>query len=137
MKKLTILMLCIVTLGLASCKKETLVKEQIYARTYNYTLKASDWKRNANGTYSAKYLNSAFDGITLDDEGVLVYFQHPADAKGDIQLPYTYNYSAYSYEIYNGGITFDVQDTNNLLNSVPPNYDTLVKVVIVPSQFSN
>ncbi|MBC7417329.1 MAG: hypothetical protein H7325_04145, partial [Pedobacter sp.] len=73
----------------------------------------------------------------LRDEGILVYFQHPADKSGDIQLPYTYNYSAFSYEIYNGGITFDVQDTNNLSNTVSPSYDTLVKVVIVPSTYAN
>ncbi|MCZ4242444.1 hypothetical protein [Pedobacter punctiformis] len=136
MKKLTILMLCIVTLGLASCKKDTIIREQINARTYNFTIKASDWKRNANGSYSSSWLNQKFDAITLDDEGILVYFQHPADANGDIQLPYTYNYNAFSYEIFNGGITFDVQNTTNLLNSVPPNYDTLVKVVIVPSEYA-
>ena len=80
-------------------------------------------------------MNKKFDGITLEDEGVMVYFEHPVTASSFIQLPYTFNYSAYSYEIFNGGISFDAQDTNNLLNSVAPTYKVLVKVVIVPSEY--
>ncbi len=135
MKKLTLLLLCVATLGLASCKKDTYITQELKAKTYNYEIKTSDWKKNANGSYTATWLNKKFDGITLEDEGVMVYFEHPVTASSFIQLPYTFNYSAYSYELFNGGIRFDVQDTNNLMNSVAPNYTILVKVVVVPSEY--
>ncbi|WP_316805698.1 hypothetical protein [Pedobacter agri] len=136
MKKLTILMLCIATLGLASCKKETIYQE-LRAKTYNFTINANEWQRNANGSYSVNKSLAAIDGITLDDEGILVYFEHPVEVPtGDIQLPYTYNYNAFSYKVYSGGLRFDVQDTNNLTSTVPPNYNTLVKVVIIPSDYA-
>ncbi len=137
MKKFAILLFCVATLGLASCKKEVYVPDPVTAKTYNFTIRVDDWVKNADGSFSVTKPNNAFDAITLRDEGILVYFQHPADKNGDIQLPYTFNYSAFSYEIYDGGITFDVQDTNNLSNSVKPTYDTLVKVVIVPSTYAN
>lgn len=135
MKKLTLLLLCVATLGLASCKKDTYITQELKAKTYNYEINPADWKINPNGSYTATWMNKKFDGITLEDEGVMVYFEHPVTASSFIQLPYTFNYSAYSYEIFNGGINFDAQDTNNLLNSVAPTYKILVKVVIVPSDY--
>ena len=135
MKKLALLLLCIATLGLASCKKDTYITQELKAKTYNYEIRVSDWKRNADGSYTATWNNKKFDGITLEDEGVMVYFEHPVTPSSFIQLPYTFNYSAYSYELFNGGIAFDVQDTNNLANSGAPNYNILVKVVIVPSEY--
>ena len=135
MKKLTLLLLCIATLGLASCKKDTYITNELKAKTYNYEINPTDWKINPNGSYTATWMNKKFDGITLEDEGVMVYFEHPVTASSFIQLPYTFNYSAYSYEIFNGGISFDSQDTNNLLNSVAPTYKILVKVVVVPSEY--
>ncbi|MNJ97575.1 hypothetical protein D3C87_153260 [compost metagenome] len=135
MKRLALLLLCVATLGLASCKKDTYITQELKAKTYNYEIKSTDWKRNADGSFTATWVNKKFDGITLDDEGVMVYFEHPLTTSSFIQLPYTFNYSAYSYELYNGGISFDVQDTNNLTNSVPPNYNVFVKVVVVPSEY--
>ncbi|WP_343531476.1 hypothetical protein [Pedobacter sp.] len=135
MKKLTLLLLCIATLGLVSCQKDTIINQELKAKTYNYEIKTSDWRRNSDGSYTASWINKKFDAITLEDEGVMVYFEHPVKQSSFIQLPYTFNYSAYSYELFNGGINFDVQDTNNLMNSVPPNYNILVKVVVVPSEY--
>ncbi|MDY0906972.1 hypothetical protein [Pedobacter sp. CFBP9032] len=136
MKKFTILMLCIVTLGLASCKKETIVNQAL-GKTYNRYIEPNQWVQNSNGTYSFTWNKAEFDGVTLDDEGVLVYFTHPTNDNSDVQLPYTFNYTVYSYELFNGGITFDVQDSRNLSSSVRPNYRILVKVVVIPSEFAN
>lgn len=135
MKKLALLLLCITTLGLVSCKKDTYITQELKAKTYNYEILPSDWKINPNGSYTATWNNKKFDGITLEDEGVMVYFEHPVTASSFIQLPYTFNYSTFSYELFNGGIAFDAQDTRNLLNSVAPNYNILVKVVVVPSEY--
>lgn len=136
MKKLTILMLCIVTLGLASCKKDTIIYPPS-AKTYNRYIEPNQWVQNSNGTYSFTWNKPEFDGVTLDDEGVLVYFTHPTNDNSDVQLPYTFNYTAYSYELFSGGITFDVQDSRNLAASVRPSYRILVKVVVIPSEYVN
>lgn len=136
MKKITLLLLCIATLGLASCKKDTIVREQIVAKTYNRTIDPSEWIQNPNGTFSVRWNKPAFDQITLDDEGVLVYFTHPTDDNSDIQLPYTFNYTVYSYQLFKGGMIFDAQDSRDLTRSVRPNYRILVKVVVVPSEYA-
>lgn len=137
MKKLTLLLLCIATLGLASCQKETIINQELKAKTYNFRINANEWIRNTDGSYSVEKSLPAIDAKTLDDEGILVYFEHPLSPKSHIQLPYTYNYNAFSYEVYDRGIAFDVQDTNDKTLTVPPNYDTLVKVVIIPSDYVN
>ena len=129
-------MLCIVTLGLASCKKDTIIIPPS-AKTYNRYIEPSQWVQNSNGTYSFTWNKPEFDGVTLDDEGVLVYFTHPTNDNSDVQLPYTFNYTAYSYELFSGGITFDVQDSRNLAASVRPSYRILVKVVVIPSEYVN
>jgi hypothetical protein len=135
MKKLTLLLICIASLGLASCKKDTIINQTTLAKTYNRYIEPNQWVQNANGTYSFTWNRADFDKITLDDEGVLVYFTHPTSDDSDVQLPYTFNYTVYSYELFNGGITFDVQDSRNLSSSVRPNYRILVKVVVVPSEY--
>ncbi len=135
MKKLALLLLCIATLGLASCKKDTYITNELRAKTYNRYIEPNQWVRNSNGTYSFTWNRAEFDQITLEDEGVLVYFTHPVSDNSDVQLPYTFNYTVYSYELFNGGITFDVQDSRNLSNSVPPDYRILVKVVVIPSDY--
>lgn len=137
MKKLAILIICIATLGLVSCKKETIINQTTPAKTYNRYIEPNQWVQNSNGTFSFTWNKSDFDAITLDNEGVLVYFTHPTNDASDVQLPYTFNYTAYSYELFKGGITFDVQDSRNLTNSVRPSYRILVKVVVIPSEYIN
>ena len=135
MKNLTLLILCIASLGLASCKKDTIINQTTLGKTYNRYIEPNQWVQNPNGTFSFTWNRADFDKITLDDEGVLVYFTHPINDNSDVQLPYTFNYTVYSYELFKGGITFDVQDSRNLSSSVRPSYRILVKVVVIPSEY--
>ncbi|WP_316836374.1 hypothetical protein [Pedobacter nutrimenti] len=139
MKIKFLLLLCIATLGLASCKKETIVQET-QNRTFNYTILPSDWTTSDNGlTYSTTLNVNEIDQITLDDEGVLVYLNHPSDVANPdayIQLPYVYNVDAYSYKLSKGKIRIDIQssdDQNNL--AIKPTKNLKAKIVILPSKY--
>lgn len=137
MKKFILLLICTATLGLVSCKKDTIVQETPN-RTYNYTIQPDQWVLSTDGlnlTYEKSL--SAIDQITVDDEGVLVYISHPLTSASNIQLPYTYNTDAYSYELYNGGIAIDIQ-SSDFQDRAPirPTKPIVVKVVVIPSLYA-
>jgi len=139
MKIKILLLLCIATLGLASCKKETIVQET-QNRTFNYTILPSDWTTSDNGlTYSTTLNVNEIDQITLDDEGVLVYLNHPSDiANPDayIQLPYVYNVDAYSYKLSKGKIRIDIQSSDDQSTlAIKPTKNLKAKIVILPSKY--
>jgi hypothetical protein len=138
MKIKILLLLCIATLGLASCKKETIVQE-VTGKTYLLKIEPNQWVKSTDGTqYSYTWNNSNLDKITLSDEGVLVYINHPADDAGDIQLPFVYNVDAYSYELFAGGIVFDIQSSDNQdTQAIRPTKTIYAKVVVIPSTVVN
>lgn len=138
MKKLILLLLCTATLGLASCKKDTIIQDTPN-RTYNFTIQPNQWVRSQDGyTLTYEWFNNAIDQITVDDEGVLVYISHPLTSASYIQLPYTYNVAAYSYELFKGGIAIDIQ-SSDFQQAIPnpPTKPVVVKVVVIPSLYSN
>lgn len=138
MKQKILLLLCIVTtLGLASCKKETIVQDTPN-RTFNYTIQPSQWKLSTDGyNYTVELAVKEIDQITLDDEGVLVYLSHPIVQSSYIQLPYTYDVNAYSYELFNGGIAIDIQSSDaQATRPTPPTKPVTVKIVILPSKYN-
>lgn len=137
MKKLILLLLCTATLGLASCKKDTIIQDTPN-RTYNFTIQPNQWVLSADGyNYTYEWRNSIIDEITVDDEGVLVYASHPVNSSSYIQLPYTYDANAYSYELFVGGIAIDIQTSDNQdTNPVKPTKPVLVKVVVIPSKYA-
>lgn len=136
MKIKILLLLCIATLGLASCKKETIVQET-QNRTFNYTIQPSEWKSNSGGlNYTATLNVKEIDQITLDDEGVLVYLNHPVIQGSYIQVPYTYDVNAYSYELFKGGINIDIQSSDaQATKPTAPTKPVSVKIVILPSRY--
>ena len=137
MKKLLFLILCTTTLGLVSCKKDTIVNETTPNRTFVYTIKPSDWELSSDGyNYTATLNVGEIDNITLDDEGVLVYLTHPVSANSYIQVPFTYDVNAYSYELYNGGIKIDIQSSDFQATApVKPTTSMTAKIVVIPSNF--
>lgn len=136
MKKLILLLLCTATLGLVSCKKDTIIQEPS-AKTYNFTIQPNQWVLSSNQeTFTYEWNKPAIDQVTVDDEGVLVYFSHPLNAGSFIQLPYTFDAHAFSYELFNGGIAFDIQTSDNQdVNPTRPTYPITVKVVVIPSVY--
>lgn len=137
MKKLTLLILCIATLGLASCEKETIIQE-VKGRTYNFTINPRDWVRGNNGQqYSYVWNSSAIDQITFDDEAVLLYISHPDEPDIDLALPATYNSVSYSYRVSNSGVRVDIQSADVQATVInPPATQIKAKLVILPSRYA-
>lgn len=136
MKRSLLLLLCIATLGLASCKKETIIQETPN-RTFEYTIQPSQWTSNSNGlNFTAELDIPEIDQITLDDEGVLVYMDHPTIAGSQIALPFVYDTNSYTFEIFNGGIAIDIQSSDKQATApVRPTKPVKVKILVLPSQF--
>ncbi len=141
MKKLTLLLLCIATLGLASCEKQTII-EETPNKTYIRDISPNQWVLSANGnTYSANLNISGIDPFHVQNEGTLVYISYTPtnnSASSYIQLPFVYNVDAYSYEVYDGGISIDIQ-SSDLQDRAPirPTGIVRVKVVLVASKYVN
>ncbi|MNQ71634.1 hypothetical protein D3C85_863120 [compost metagenome] len=133
MKRILLLLMCTVTLGLASCKKDTIVQETIPGRTYYVEIESSDWVRNPNGSYSYTWNNNAIDKIAFDSDAIIVYFSHPVDGNTDIALPYTFNDEIASYQVSIGKIKFDMQSKSNISTTPRPPVKIFVKVVVIPS----
>ncbi len=128
MKKLIILMLCIATLGMASCKKETLVGPN------NLTLikyiNPNDWQTSANRfTISAALIDTRIDLKTLENDGILVYVSRGNNGVYE-QLPFTYDTQAYSYAVSEGRIDIDIQ-SSDFQAAIPDRPTTVTKVKIV------
>lgn len=136
MKKLLLLILCTTTLGLVSCKKDTIIQETPN-RTFIYTIQPNSWKETNGGQMQTAELSiPEIDDITMDDEAVLVYITHPALSTSYIQVPYTWNSNAYSYELYKGGIDINIQSADNQDRVIKaPTTAITAKIVIIPSNF--
>jgi len=138
MKKLLLLILCTTTLGLVSCKKETIIQESTN-RTFEYNIARGSWTLSADRlTYSTILNIPEVDNITLDDEAVLVYITNPGDNNRQKQLPFVYDIDAYSFEISNGRIRIDLQSSDaQATQPILPDGDIKAKVIIIPSTFVN
>lgn len=137
MKKLLLLILCTTTLGLVSCKKDTIIQEPS-SRTYNFDIQPNQWVLSGDGlSYTYEWNRpDVIDGITVDDEGVLLYLSHPINANSYIAVPFTYNTDAYSYELFNGGIAIDIQSSDfQDRTPIRPTRVVTAKVVIIPSTY--
>jgi len=136
MKKLTILMLCIATLGLASCKKETLV-QNIPNKTIIAYVNPSDWKQDVDGItlYSIINISDVLDEATFEDDGILVYI-----SRGDVdnyeQIPNVYAFNSYSYLVdkVNKTLEIDLQRSDRSSYPAFPTSKTRIKIVLVRSQ---
>jgi len=140
MKQKILLMLCIATLGLASCKKDNII-EETSNRTIIVTINPADWEANADGsTFTASMDIPEVDQLNVDIEGVLVYLAHPENPNSYIAVPNTYKGNAYSFEQYydnanSSGISIDLQRSEySTQNPTRPSAPIRMKVVLIPSR---
>ena len=135
MKQTLLLLFCFATLGLASCKKETIV-EDTQNKTVIFTVQPNQWVPNTNGTEYSYQFNRLpeIDNYSVATEGTLVYISYDS-GKTYIQMPFVYNVDAFSYEVFQGGITLLIQSSDQQLRqALRPTSDIRVKVVIVASK---
>jgi hypothetical protein len=135
MKKLLLLLLFTTTLGLVSCKKDTILQETPN-RTIILNIQPNQWVRDTDGgTITANLAIEEIDRLNVDIEGILVYIDHPVEESSYIQLPYTFAGSVFSYEHFNGGIRIDIQRSEYATtNPQVPTQRIRVKVVLIPSR---
>ncbi|GGE68514.1 hypothetical protein EV200_10191 [Pedobacter psychrotolerans] len=132
MKKLTILMLCIATLGLASCKKDTIVQNNNSILTVVRDVPTSAWVlSNDRNTFTSEISVPEIDQFHIDNEGTLVYISYNNGASY-IALPFVYNTDAFSYEVYQGGVAIDVQSSDyQATQPRKPTSTVRIKIVLV------
>jgi hypothetical protein len=132
MKKFTILMLCIATLGLASCKKDTIVQPGNAILTVVKDISPNAWVlSNDQKTFTADISIPEIDQYHVDNEGTLVYISYNSGASY-IALPFVYNVDAYSFEVYKGGVSIDVQSSDyQATTPIKPTSTVRVKIVLV------
>ena len=119
-------MLCIATLGLASCKKDTIINQTTPNRTIIFDKPSNSWVQTTNGFYVDLDANE-IDFINVQDEGVLVYISTDGvNATGYYQIP---NAAAnYDYDIYEKKIRV------YYYNNVRPTTTTRIKIVLVAAE---
>lgn len=132
MKKLTLLLLCIATLGLASCKKDTIINQTTPNRTVVLSVAPSAWTLSSNNlTYYTVLSVPEIDQFSLDNEAVLVYISYDNGATY-LQMPFVYNVDAYSTVISKGKVEIDIQSSDYQATApIKPTGTVRVKVVLI------
>ncbi len=132
MKKLTLLLFCIATLGLASCKKDTIINQTTPNRTIVVNVEPSAWTLSSNKlTYYTIVNIPEIDQFSLDNEAVLVYISYDNGATY-LQMPFVYNVDAYSTVISKGKVEIDIQSSDyQATTPVKPSARVRVKVVLI------
>ena len=135
MKKLTLLLLCIATLGLASCKKDTIINQTTPNRTVVLNVASTAWTLSSNGLTYYTVLNvPEIDQFSLDNEAVLVYISYDNGATY-LQMPFVYNVDAYSTVISKGKVEIDIQSSDNQATQpIKPTANVRVKVVLIAAE---
>ena len=135
MKKLLLLILCTTTLGLVSCKKDTIIQETPN-RTIILNIQPNQWIESTDGgTFTAELNIPEIDQLNVDIEGILVYLDHPVNVSSYIQLPYVFQGAAYSYEQFTGGLAIDIQRAEFATQDpTKPTVPIRLKVVLIPSR---
>ena len=135
MKQLTLLLLCIASLGLASCKKDTIINQTTPNRTVVVNVATNAWSLSNDGfTYSSIVNIPEIDQFSLDNEAVLVYISY--DNGGTyLQMPFVFGVEAYSTVISKGKVQIDIE-SSDFQNSTPkkPTGTVRVKVVLIAAE---
>lgn len=134
MKKLTLLLLCIATLGLASCQKDTIVNNKANNLTIIKYIEPTAWALSTDGfTYTATITDNRIDTRTYEDDAILVY---AARGNGNFyeQIPFVYDAQSYSYTVTKGSISVDIQSSDyQEAAPIKPTTTMRVKIVLLES----
>ncbi len=133
MKRITLLLL-VATLGLVSCKKDTIVNNKVNNLTIIKYIEPTAWKLSTNGfTYDATITDSRIDARTYEDDGILVYVSRGNTTFYE-QMPFVYDAQSYSYTVTPGSISIDVQSSDyQEAAPIKPTTTMRVKIVLIES----
>ncbi len=134
MKQSFILLLCVAILGLASCKKETIVDTGLPNETIETVINANQWQSIEGGTRLTTIINMPeLDEATFRNDGLIVYLYPDNKINEYRQLPFVFDGQAYSYSAREGQITIDIQTSTANGTPVRPIIPVGLRVVIVTS----
>jgi hypothetical protein len=134
MKRILLLLICTATLGLASCKKDTIIQETSN-KTIIFDVNPSQWKLSNDGlSYDVSFNDiPELDDYSLKYEGTIVSVSFPNYTVYK-PLPYVFDVNSYHYSVYQGGITISIESSDlQAPNPVKPTQPMKFKVVIVAS----
>lgn len=134
MKRILLLLICTATLGLASCKKETIVQETSN-KTIIFDINPSQWKLSNDGlSYDVSFNDiPELDDYGIKYEGTILSVSFPNYTTYK-PLPYVFDVSSYHYSVYQGGITISIESSDlQATRPVQPTQSMKFKLVIVAS----
>lgn len=132
MKKFIFLLLCTATLGLVSCKKDTIVNN-IVPRTILYDIPANGWKTTDGGrSYSTEVIVPENDDNFNQSGGVIVSMAFDANRRIFDGLPNVYQGLSYQFSSEPGYVVIYVDAIDN--EAFPPPAAATVKIVLVDSE---
>ncbi|WP_432712774.1 hypothetical protein, partial [Pedobacter sp.] len=134
MKRSFLLLLCIATIGLMSCKKETIVDSGLPNETIETVINSNQWTSSAGGTRLSTTISMPeLDEATFTNDGLMVYIYPDNGINEYRQLPFVFNGQSYSYTAREGSITVDIQTSTGNGTPARPQVPVGLRVVIVTS----
>lgn len=132
MKKYLLLLLCTITVGLSSCKKETFITEP-QNRTILFDIRPSDWVVSGNGLGFYKDVVVPENNDSFNRNGHVVVsmaFDDPLVYEG---LPQVYQGVTYRYSAEPGFVTLYVGNANGSAVARPTGTVT-AKITLIDGQ---
>lgn len=142
MKKLSILILGFMILGVSACRKVTNEYYTTPNQTIYVNVSASDWVKSTNNngdeTYSADIPFTNTDLYQNGFDGVLVYLSFDGNANNTNNtyepIPQTYEGLAYSYFVTQQKITIQIQNSTGTGTFTNAPGAVKAKIVMIPSE---
>ncbi|WP_316812121.1 hypothetical protein [Pedobacter heparinus] len=132
MKKLILLLLCTATLGLVSCKKDTIVNN-ILPRTISYDIPTSAWKTSDGGRSYFTEVNVPENNDDFNQSGgVIVSMAFDANKSIFDGLPNVYQGLSYQFSSEPNYVVIYVDGIDGQVISPPS--AARVKIVLVDSE---
>lgn len=133
MKKLIFLLLCTATLGLVSCKKDTIV-QNVLPRTILYDIPPSGWKTSDNGKTYFTTINVPENNDSFNQSGgVIVSLSFDSQRKVYDALPNVVGGFSYNFTSEPGYVVIFVEDIDGVVFT-PPSGTIRSKIVLVDSE---
>lgn len=133
MKKLSILILGLMILGVSACRKVTNEYYTTPNQTIYDTLNPDRWTTSDGGvTYSATISFIDTDVYQNDLDGVFAYLMFENNTYDPI--PQTYDGFSYSYKVTNQEIVLRIQNSSGSGTIFPPDTPLKAKIVMVVSE---
>lgn len=130
MKKTILLFLCILTVGLSSCKKEVLVTDPTN-RTILVDIPLSNWVRATDGPYYYTNIDLPENNSNFNQSGhviVSMSFANPDVYEG---LPQVYGGASYTFNSQPGKLTIYINSVNNTTVPNLPLTVTTAKITLI------